>query len=278
VYLTNRHSRILAKRSGAFRRPKLALTFLGQTVSIDNPPLAWCFRHPGQESEAAIYRLPFVLRNTGDARCDDVVVTLLGPAECFGDPKGSYQTVVPGVFKGALKRSLNDLGKLRLVAYKLDKIGATSAVSISDLIILRPSTNVPHTVHATTKDDVAIEVNMRFTFVYMLRWAVATPDQRVMNLTTPIYCIAAAQGDAISREFLGMLSEKIQSYLQDAGRWERVLYRLLRVGVSRQVVFADFGVPKTVSVKGQRVHRLDDTANECVVRVLDCTIPRFMDW
>lgn len=213
VYFSNRHSRLLAQRSGAFKRAKIGLALLRQTVSSHNPPLAWCFRHPGPEEQAAIYRLPFVLTNSGDARCDDVVVTLTGPAECFGNPKGALLSTIPSVFEGSMTRSQNDLGKLTLVAYRIDKVGANSSVSISDLIILRPSVNVPHTVHATTKDNVGVNIQLRFSLAYVFRWSVLTPDDRSIHFRTPVYCIAAPTNDAVAKEFVETILSKRSSHI-----------------------------------------------------------------
>jgi hypothetical protein len=293
VYLTNRHSRLLAQRSGAFKRAKIRFVLLRQTVTAHNPPLAWCFRHPGPEEQAAVYSLPFDLTNVGDARCDDLVVTLTGPAECFGNPEGALLSTTPGVFEGLATRSQNDLGKLTLVAYRIDKVGANSSVSIRDLVILRPSINLSHTVHATTKDNVGVTAHLRYTLAYLFRWSVLIPDERSIHFRTPVYCIAAPTNGASAKEFVDtVLSEKIQSHLSSAGRWERIRYRFLGKGIMRKVVFVDFGRPEIVSMKGQKqknkkkpqtppqitVYRFDQGAEKPMVETLDCLIPRFMEW
>ena len=277
VYLTNRHSRGLAERGGAFRRPKIGLSLLNQALSARNPPLAWCFRHPGKEEQVALYNFPFALTNAGDARCDDVVVLLTGPAECFGSPKGTSLSTTPGIFKGAAKRSQNDLGNLTQVAYRINKVGAKSAVSIIDLINLRPSVNLSHTVHATTKDNVNVNARVIFSLAYVFRWSIITPDDGSIHFETPVYCIAAPTSDTVAKEFVeSILSKKIQSHLNSAGRWERIGYRFLGLGELRKVVIADFGTPEIVSMKGQTLYRLDGKAKDCAVSILNCFTPRFL--
>lgn len=278
VYLTNRHSRVLAERGGAFRRPKIELALLGQAVSAHHPPLAWCFRHPGKEEQIAIYRFPFDLTNSGDARCDDVVVTLTGPAQCFGNPDGTSLSTIPSIFEGAATRSHNNLGNLTLVAYRIDQVRVKSSVSISDLIMLAPSINIPRTVHATTKDNVDVKAHVIYSLAYIFQWSVMTPNDRTVHFKTPVFCIAAPTSDAVAKEFVeSILSKRIQSHLNNAGRWERIRYRFLGRGIWRKVVIADFGKPGMVSIKRKKLYRLDQKANKSVVEILHCFVPRFME-
>jgi hypothetical protein len=284
VYLTNRHSRALAERSGAFRRPKMGLSLLGLAASSSNPPFVWCFKHPGKEDEAAVYRFPCVLTNTGDARCDDVVVTLIGPAECFGNPEGLSSSAVPGVFEGSMTKSQNDLGKLTQVAYRIDKVGANSGFGIDDLIILRPSVNLSGTTHVTTKDNQGVNVSYRFSLAYAFKWNILTPDDRSIHVKTPIYCIAAPTKETVANEFIEIvLAKMIQSHLKAAGQWETIRYTVLGRGIWRKVVIADFGTPEIVSIKGrkgqkgQKVYRLDKETNKPDVVVVSCLVPRFIE-
>lgn len=206
-----------------------------------------------------------------------VVVTLIGPGECFGNPEGTALSITTGVFDGLLSSSQNKLGKLTQRAYRVDKVRANSGVLIDDLIILRPSINLHHKTRATTKDNVEVNVQVRYSLGYVFRWSVLPSDDYSINLKTSVFCIAAPTNQAAAREFIGdILDESIKSHLKNVGRWERIRYSFLGQGTLRKVIFADFGTPDVQYVKRKKVFRLDMKAEEPVFESVNVLVPRFM--
>lgn len=276
VALTNRHARHLAERSGAFRRPKLGLSIFGINLHAGQNILAWCVRHPGPESTRALYKLPLAVVNEGDGRCEDVVLTLQGPAECFGNPEGLSAKATPAVFDDVIRRGQMDIGFLRQVSYRLSRIGARSAIGIDDVLMMSPSFAIKKTTRFTTKDDVAMTATFEVSFAYNLEWMLFSSDEPAVRITTPLYCIEGQATQDIARHFSKVVGKKISDYLANAGAWERFRFYVLRKGDIKRVMLIDYGEGNVTSVRGKTLHWFLDS--EYSVRALNCVVPRMMPW
>jgi len=276
VLLSNRHARELASRSGAFRRPKTGLSLFGLDLRGGEDVLAWCLRHPGPVSARALYRLPFAVTNGGDLRCDDLVLTLQGPAECFGREEGLEFTHIPAVVDDLIKRAQMPIGHLCQLSYKVSRVGAGSAVGIEELFVMAPSVGREHTSVSKTNDDVALTTSVEYSFAYRLHLSLFSPDESNLHSSVSVYCIEGSSVAEMIAKFHDLVEAKTREYLAGASAWERFRFITLRRGEKRRVMFVDCGDGKAVPVGDSTVVWLLDS--QPIVGELSCLLPREMLW
>lgn len=276
VGIANRHARQLAERSGAFRRAKVGLGLFGRHLHQKDSIVAWCVLHPGPERSRALCRLPIFVVNEGDARCDDVILTLQGPAECFGDPDALELTATPPVIDDVIRRGQVDIGRLRQVSYRLTSVGAASALRIDDVLVMSPSVGINSTARFRSKDDIDVAASYEFSFSYRLEWALFTPDDPALHFTTSFYCIEGSDPITAMTQFNRLANKRLNKYLSSAGAWERFRFRVLGRGEKRFVVMVQYGEGEVLDVHGNPLHNFTDAP--CTASLLTFLLPRSMPW
>jgi hypothetical protein len=275
VAASNRQARRIAELSGVFRRPKFGLQLFGFNVP-DEHIIGWCFRHPGPPGTDAFFRLAFAITNGGDLRGEDLILTLQGPAQCFGNPEGLGVNPTPAVAVDLVRRGQSDMGFLRQVSYAVSRVGAMSAVGIGDIIVMSPSVGIEKPHVFKLKGDVEMAATVGISYSYSIEWGLYSPDAPGIRYAASFFCVEGASAADVARRFRKLLAKRVRKYLASAGRWERFRFNVLRLGEHRRVLIVDFGDGEEESIDGTSVVRLDQS--DYRVSSVGFLIPRALPW
>ena len=140
-----RQDREIAEAEGVFSKPNVKLNILGMPVLTGRKagPAShnWLFILPGSTDDAAIFVVPIVIANLGDAPTKDIVVSITVPRgmHTIESEEGIGYDVVPSLYEPQLRRSVDEIGRFAIVAYSIPPIQPHGAVSIEEYFRLFPS-------------------------------------------------------------------------------------------------------------------------------------------
>jgi hypothetical protein len=178
VWWGNRHSRKLARESGALKQRNLGL-FIGNH-EIHKREI-WCYCFPEHDANKTCVMMDLQIVNKGGLTCDGVVVTINTAKDLLSSysPKKGHllHKVYPSVLEGDIKRAVADTDDLhRHFSYTLPPIHPKSGAVLSEWLFLKQTVDIPESTGVKTKDNKKVEFQWRMSLSWPMTLSVIATD------------------------------------------------------------------------------------------------------
>jgi hypothetical protein len=171
----------------------------------------------------------FQIANNGDAACEGAVFVF--QASKFAIPDTSNEnvdySVSPGVMKDSFKRSVVNIGPFNQVSYSLPPVPPKNGMTLTDMVVLSPSFEVPVSTNATTADGVHVNVNLNFSYSIPVTITLLLKDAPSISYSVDLECVAADSTEQAQEEYMGEMLGDVEKTLQKKNWFQRLAYRYL---------------------------------------------------
>jgi hypothetical protein len=193
VWWGNRHSRKLARESGALKQRKLGL-FIGNHEIHERE--IWCYCFPEHEADKVCIMMDLQIINKGGLTCDGVTVTINTAKDLLSSysPKKGLSThkVYPSVLEDDFKRAVADTDDMhRHVSYTLPPIHPKAAAILSEWIFLQQTVDIPESTGVKTKDNKKVEMQWRMSLSWPMTVATIATDCEPTTVKLEIFGVRA---------------------------------------------------------------------------------------
>lgn len=170
---TKREQWQIAEASGAFRKANLGLSIFGRLLGEGYPDNEWwCFIHPGESDEIAVFPIRFYIFNAGDAKSDIVDVVIRVPEACFPESAAKYVdfSILPSLLQDSIDWSVDTVDHFTQLSFTMPPMEPKSVRELEIPFGLRPSVQgfevgVPH----TTSSSITVSGMLVAAYVFTVR-------------------------------------------------------------------------------------------------------------
>ncbi|MDI6704492.1 MAG: hypothetical protein QME40_07470 [bacterium] len=155
----------IAKKSGAFRKVKLDISLMNQSLIPDPQFEQIIYGYSVEENAIALCILPFMIKNAGELSAKNVNIRLAIPlglrefkASIDEEELFKRMDIFGGYDKSDIKRRAYKFGGVRHIDYVIPAINPRSSVVIEEAIDITNASGMPFKVNAISKDGVPLQV------------------------------------------------------------------------------------------------------------------------
>jgi hypothetical protein len=191
-WLANRHATKLAKASGQLRRSNVQLAVFGQDLQ-EEVGSSWYFVTNDPEVEDALIELPIVITNMGDAKTEDMVLTVQGSKLCLlDDLKGEGISVIPEVLRASSNLGVSHIGGMSQYSVTVPSIPPMTAARVFLPIVIPTDSSTSGVVDVETADREKVQLSYNYDLVFPFTFGVFLQDSPAIQSSINISSVIAA--------------------------------------------------------------------------------------